>query len=78
MIYKTLYRKLKIESQYARGEPRCSGRVGSSCPTSGTRRVILVSNPVPIFFTIHEWGNDCDYDNRNISVVICDTVNNLL
>ena len=28
------------------GELRCTGRVGSSCPTSGTRRVNLVTNPV--------------------------------
>ena len=27
-------------------ERRCSGRVGSSCSTSGTRRVNLVTNPV--------------------------------
>ena len=27
-------------------ELRCSGRVGSSCSTSGTRRVNLVTNPV--------------------------------
>ena len=26
------------------GELRCSGRVGNSCSTSGTRRVILVTN----------------------------------
>jgi hypothetical protein len=28
------------------GELRCSGRVGSSCPTSDTRRVNLDTNPV--------------------------------
>ena len=28
------------------GELRCSGRVSSSCSTSGTRRVSLVTNPV--------------------------------
>ena len=28
------------------GELRCSGRVSSSCSTSGTRRVNLVTNPV--------------------------------
>ena len=28
------------------GELRCSGKVGSSCSTSGTRRVNLVTNPV--------------------------------
>jgi hypothetical protein len=35
-------------------ELRCSGRVGSSCTTSGTRRVNLVTNPV----ISHEWGKD--------------------
>jgi len=28
------------------GEPRCSGRASSSCSTSGTRRVNLVTIPV--------------------------------
>ena len=28
------------------GELRCSGRVGSPCPTSDTRRVNLVTKPV--------------------------------
>jgi hypothetical protein len=28
------------------GELRCSGRVGSSCSTSDTRRVNLVRNPM--------------------------------
>jgi hypothetical protein len=36
------------------GELRCSGRVRSSCSTSGTRRVNLVTNPV----ISHEWGKD--------------------
>ena len=36
------------------GELRCSGRVGSSCSTSDTRRVNLVTNP----FISHEWGKD--------------------
>ena len=35
-------------------ELRCSGRVGSSCFTSGTRRVNLVTDPV----ISHEWGKD--------------------
>jgi hypothetical protein len=34
------------------GELRCSGRVSSSCSTSGTRRVNLVTNPL----ISHEWG----------------------
>ena len=36
------------------GELRCSGRVGSSCSTGGTRRVTLLSNPV----ISHEWGKN--------------------
>jgi hypothetical protein len=36
------------------GEFRCSGIAGSSCSTSGTRRVNLVTNPV----ISHEWGKD--------------------
>ena len=36
------------------GELRCSGRVGSSCPTSDTHCVHLVTNPV----ISHEWGKD--------------------
>ena len=35
-------------------EFRCSGRVSSSCSTSGTRRVNLVTNPV----ISREWGKD--------------------
>ena len=36
------------------GELRCSTRVSSSCSTSGTRRVNLVTNPV----ISREWGKD--------------------
>jgi hypothetical protein len=36
------------------GELTCSRRVGSSCSTSGTRRVNLVSNPV----ISHKWGKN--------------------
>ena len=36
------------------GELRCSGRVGSSCSTSGIRRVNLATNPV----ISREWGKD--------------------
>jgi hypothetical protein len=36
------------------GELRCSGRVGSSCSTSGICRVNLVTNPV----LSREWGKD--------------------
>jgi hypothetical protein len=38
----------------AGGEIRCSGRVSSSCSTSGTRRVNLVTNSV----ISREWGKD--------------------
>jgi hypothetical protein len=38
----------------SQGELGCSGRVNSSCSTSGTRRVNLVTNPV----ISHEWGKD--------------------
>ena len=37
-----------------RGELRCSGRVSSSCSTSDTRRVNLITNPV----ISREWGKD--------------------
>ena len=37
-----------------RGELTCSGRVNSSCPTSGTCRVNLGTNPV----IGHEWEKD--------------------
>jgi hypothetical protein len=40
--------------QKTRGELTFSGRVGSSCFTSGTRRVNLVTNLV----ISHEWGKD--------------------
>ena len=53
----------KIEGKF-----RCSGRVGSSFSTSGTRRVALVTNP-KIF---HEWAKD-QIVTANISVFICDT-----
>ena len=69
MIYKTLHRKLTPLNTGR--ELMCFGRVGSSCLTSDTRRVTLVTNPV-----INYWlgkGSEYDYDNRNISVVICDT-----
>ena len=49
MIYKTLHRKLKIEQQELtkdRVNLRCSGRVGSSSSTRGTRHVTLVTNPM--------------------------------
>ena len=53
-----------------RGELRCSGRVGSSCSTSDTRHVNLVTNPVKVMMR-KEPGSV--YDKWNISVVICDT-----
>ena len=52
------------------GELRCPGRESSSCSTSGTRGVNLVTNPV----ISHEWGKDWKYLHKwNISMVICDT-----
>ena len=48
-IYKTLHRKLKIEQripQKTEDELGCFGRVTNSCSTCGTRRVVLVTNPV--------------------------------
>ena len=51
------------------GEPKCSEKVGSSCSTSGTCRVNLVTNPV----ISHEWVKDLEVLQGNISVLICDT-----
>ena len=42
MIYKALHRKLTIEHHEPGDEPRCSGRVSSSCSTGGTRRITPV------------------------------------
>jgi hypothetical protein len=39
------------------GKLKCSGRVGSSCSTSDTRRVNLVTNPV----ISHERGKDPEF-----------------
>ena len=52
-IYKTKDRVIRTSLKTG-GELRCSGRVGSSCSTSGTRRVNLVTNPV----ISREWGKD--------------------
>ena len=51
-------------------ELRCSKRAGSSCSTSGTRRVKLVT-----YLDISRMRNGpgSAYDKWNISVVICDT-----
>jgi len=58
MIYNTLNTKTKDRAKRTPlktgGELRCSGRVGSSCSTSGTRRVNLVINPV----ISREWGKE--------------------
>ena len=43
-IYKTKDRVTRTPLKTV-GELRCSGRVGSSCSTSGTRCVNLVTNP---------------------------------
>jgi hypothetical protein len=52
-IHKTKDRLTRTQLKTG-GELGCSGRVGISCSTSGTRRVNLVTNPV----IDHEWGKD--------------------
>ena len=52
-IHKTKDRVTRTQIK-TRDEVRCSGRVSSSCSTSGTRCVNLVTNPV----ISHEWGKD--------------------
>jgi hypothetical protein len=51
--YKTKDRETRTPLKTG-GELRCSGRVSSSCSTSGTRRVNLVTNPV----ISREWGKE--------------------
>jgi hypothetical protein len=52
------------------GELRCSGRISSSCSTSGTRRVNLVTNPAKS----REWGKEyyprLDSEHRKMRVGI--------
>ena len=72
--HKTLHRKLKINTHKPYRNIMCSGRVSSSCSTNDT---------LPVCYSCHKSGKtsstcmrkepDCDYDKRNISVVICDT-----
>jgi len=48
-IHKALLIKLKSSNTNPTkkgSELKCSGRLSSSCPTSGTRRVTLVTKPV--------------------------------
>ena len=45
------------------GELGCSGRVSSSCSTSGTRRVNLITNPVHVISS--EWGKDREVFTTN-------------
>jgi hypothetical protein len=47
------------------GEPRCSGRVSSSCSTSDTRRVTLITNPV----ISHERGKEREVPTDKINVI---------
>ena len=57
MIYKTLHRQQKVEqlkSTKTGGELMCCGRISSSCSTSGTRRVTLVTNTM----TSHRRGKN--------------------
>jgi hypothetical protein len=49
-----------------RVELRCSGRVSSSCSTSDTRRVNLVTNPV----ISHERGNDRELFTRYLQTLL--------
>jgi len=81
MIYKKLHRKPKDRATWTslktRGELRCSGRVGSSCSISDTRRVTLVT-----VYVMNE-ERTCkylyiitciyNYDKWNLYMVICDT-----
>ena len=53
LTHKTKYRVTRTQLKTG-CELRCSGRVGSSRTTSGTRRINLVTNPV----TSHEWRAD--------------------
>ena len=46
-----------------RGELRCSGMVSSSCSTTGTRRVNLVTNPV----ISREFGKDREVFTRSVT-----------
>jgi hypothetical protein len=52
--YKTKERVTRTLLKTGGGERRCSRRVGSSCSTSGTCRVHLVTNPV----ISREWGKN--------------------
>ena len=49
------------------GELRCSGRVSSSCSTSGTRRINLVTNLV----ISREWGKKIYYSEEKFEDVKC-------
>jgi hypothetical protein len=66
----TLHRNLHIKQQnlYKTG----ALKEDSSCSTTATRRVTLVTN----YVTIHDRGRENEivfYDKRSVSVVICDT-----
>ena len=56
-IYKTLHKTKDLVTKIllkTGDELGCSGRAGSSCSTSGTCRITLVTNPL----TSHEWRKD--------------------
>ena len=59
-------------------ELRCSGRVSNSCSTSGTRRVILVTNPV----ISHEWGAQLWNNMKGLIIIFehifCNLVRNIV
>jgi hypothetical protein len=53
--YQVIFQSARWTSIKTGGELRCPGRVGSSCSTSGTRRVTLVIS--------NEWGKDLQVQN---------------
>ena len=67
MIYRTLHRKLKIKYQEPRGWTHMLMGVSSSC--SICELVVLLLLQTRDMSWIKK-GSDCDYDKRNISVVV--------
>ena len=63
-IYEQTYKlKYRVKRNLLKtgGELRCSGKVSSSCSTSDTSRVNLVTKPV----ISHEWGKDREVFTTN-------------
>jgi len=72
MIYKTLHRENEHqEFTKSGGELICSGMVSSSRFTSDINRVTLLTH-IGMSLMCKRL-DDCDYDKRNIFVVIFDT-----